>query len=147
MSDMIDRAALLAEVDAMIAAAEGVAEIETLNGLNLGAGLVTATTRDVRAVIAALPPAQPDAPSNLQKVHIAPDAPAWKGNDAFCASLRNVPENAFKHAPAPDAVEALVKAAEAWEAFKAASTRVDHWVAVEQLDAVFATAIRAGGKP
>jgi len=49
--------------------------------------------------------------------------------------------------PAPDAVEALVKAAEAWEAFKAASTRVDHWVAVEQLDAVFAAAIRAGGKP
>jgi hypothetical protein len=59
---------------------------------------------------AALPPAQPDAPSNLQKVHIAPDAPAWKGNDAFCASLRNVPENAFKHAPAPDAVQAMVKA-------------------------------------
>jgi hypothetical protein len=46
--------------------------------------------------------------------------------------------------PAPDAVEALVKAAEAWEAFKAASTRVDHWVAVEQLDAAFAAAIRAG---
>jgi hypothetical protein len=49
--------------------------------------------------------------------------------------------------PADDAVEALVKAAEAWEAFKAASTRVDHWVAVEQLDAAFAAAIRAGGKP
>ena len=52
----------------------------------------------VEQLIAALPP--------------APDAPAWKGNDAFCASLRNVPENAFKHAPAPDAVEALVKAHE-----------------------------------
>ena len=44
----------------------------------------------------------------------------------------------------PDAVQALVKAGEAWEAFKAASTRVDHWVAVEQLDAAFAAAIRGG---
>ena len=44
----------------------------------------------LKAQIAALPP--------------APDAPAWKGNDAFCASLRNAPKNAFKHAPAPVAV-------------------------------------------
>jgi hypothetical protein len=67
MGDMIDRAALLAEVDAMIAAAEGVAEVEKLNGLNLGAAIITATTRDVRAVIAALPPAQPDAVEALVK--------------------------------------------------------------------------------
>ena len=55
----------------------------------------------LKAQIAALPP--------------APDAPAWKGNDAFCASLRNAPKNAFKHAPAPDAVQAMVAEAVAQE--------------------------------
>lgn len=47
--------------------------------------------------------------------------------------------------PAP--VEALAKAAEAWEAFKAATTTYAHFNAVERLDALFALIPKDGEKP
>ncbi len=40
------------------------------------------------------------------RIMAAIDAPAWKGNAAFCDSLRSVPENAFKYDPAPEAPDA-----------------------------------------
>ena len=99
MGDMIDRAAVLAASQRGIDnARKKVAEAQRGSDDRKTWGAILSHLGITHDAIAALPP--------------APDAPAWKTNVAFCASLRNVPENAFKHAPAPDAVEALVKAAD-----------------------------------